>query len=494
MQVAYKFKLYPSGGQSQRLNEWQSKIRSLVNLCLADRIDTYRSTFTLGEFCDLRSQSVATPLTCSVSKSASLGDFWKENNPATRRSEKPFNPRRSAYEIHSSFCTEWRQTKPWYSDVCSDVLQQALRNLNKAFNNFFSGRAKFPRFKRTRDIGFEFKPGTVKLKGNKIKFPLLGWMKLARSREISDNWQIRTVTITKDINDWYVSILLLDEYVPDFSQKDETELSTIIGCDVGLKKIAAMSSGEIVPNPQISQKLERRLRIRQKRLSRKKKGSNNWKKAGKNVAKVHRDIRRRRQDFQWKLSKKIAKGADVICFEDLNIQGMKKRCKPKKCSETNKYIRNGQKAKSQLNKAITDAAWYSLRQKTSHQASKIGNWVITVNPRGSSQECHCCGYISPKNRMREKFVCENCGHYEDADTQASKVLAQRGKEKLGIDTLRVVCSKVTTQPELTGSHMRKKSEKISLNSSLSSAFVDESGNPAEYVQLSLFSIEEWTTG
>ena len=126
------------------------------------------------------------------------------------------------------------------------------------------------------NIGIEFKPGTVKVKGNKIKFPLLGWMKLARSRDIGSNWLIRTVTITKDIEDWYVSILILDKSIPDFPQKTETELNTIIGCDVGIKKIAAMSNGKIISNPQISKLLERRLRIRQKRLSRKKKGSNNF--------------------------------------------------------------------------------------------------------------------------------------------------------------------------------------------------------------------------
>jgi len=276
MQIAYKFKLYPNRGQLIRLNEWQNKIRSLVNLCLADRINTYYSSFVVGEFCDLRTKGVANPLTCSVRKSASFGTFWKENNLSKRRSKKLFNPRRSAFEIHSSFAIQWRQTKPWYADVCSDVLQQALRNLDKAFNNFFSGRAKFPKFKKTRDISIEFKPGTVKLKSNKIKFPLLGWMKFACSRDIGSNWLIRTVTISKDINDWYVSILLLDESMPSLPQKTSTELNTIIGCDVGIKKIAAMSSGKIISNPQIGKQLERRLRIRQKRLSRKKKGSNNF--------------------------------------------------------------------------------------------------------------------------------------------------------------------------------------------------------------------------
>jgi putative transposase len=177
--------------------------------------------------------------------------------------------------------------------------------------------------------------------------------------------------------------------------------------------------------------------------------------------------------------------ADVISFEALNIQGMKRRCQPKKCPETGKYLRNNQKAKSQLNKAISDAAWYSLRQKTQHQAAKLGNWVVEVNPRGSSQQCHKCHFISPKNRDQEKFVCENCGHHEDADTQAGRVLAQRGKEKLGIDTLRVVSPKVTTKPALTGSSKRR---------NVSPTLVSESGNPAKYVQLELFSNWEWNTG
>ncbi len=486
MQVAYRFKLYPSCSQSRELNEWQNKIRSLVNVCLADRIDTYQSTFTRGEFCDLRSKGIATPISCSVNKSASLGNFWKEDKQSLRRAQKKFNPRRSPFEIHSSFATSWRQNKPWYQDVAADVIQQALRNLDKAFNNFFSGRAKFPRFKKNRDIGIEFKPGTVRIQGNRIKFPKLGAIKFAKSRNIGDNWEIRTVTITEELDDWYVSVLLKDDAIAVTHQKTETELNNIIGCDVGIKKIAAFSNGKIEPNPQIGLGFERKLRIRQRRLSRKKKGSKNGQKAGKAVAKVYRDLSRHRQDFQWKLGKKIARMADVISFEALNIQGMKRRCKPKKCPETGKYLKNNQKAKSQLNKAISDAAWYSLRQKTKHQAAKLGNWVIEVNPRGSSQQCSQCGYVSPQNRDKEKFVCENCGHHEDADTQAGRVLAQRGKDKLGIDTLRVVSPKVTTKPELTGSPRRK----------VSLALAGESGNPSKikYVQLELFDFKEWETG
>lgn len=456
MQTAYQFKLYPNCVQSDKLVEWQNKIRSLLNLCLADRIDTYQDSFAQGENCRLRQRGIATPLACSVNRSASLGEYWKEDKPNIRRGDKnkPFNPRRSAVEIHSSFATSWRQNKPWYADVSSDVLQQALRHQDTAFRRFFSGQSKFPKFKSSREIGIEFKPNTVRINRNRIKFPLLGWMKFAKSREIGDNWEIRTVTVTFDVDCWMVSVLLRDNTIPDYRKK-ETEIATVIGCDVGIKKIAALSNKRKEPNPKIAKQLERRLTIRQRRLSRKKKGGANSKKAAISVAKVHRNIRRRRQDFQWKLAKKIAAMADVIVFEELNIQGMKRRCKPKKCAETGKYLRNNQKAKSQLNKAISDAAWYSLRSKTEHQATKLGNWTITVNPRGSSQECHKCHFISPTNRDKEKFVCENCGHYEDADTQAASVLAARGIQKLGIDALTVVSRKVTTKSALTGSRQRK---------------------------------------
>jgi putative transposase len=485
MQVAWKFKLLPSNTQSKTLMQWLQKIRAIVNVCLADRIDSYNQTFTLGEFCALRSKGVASPLTCSVNKSASLGHPWKVNDPNLRRGGGAFNPRRSAYEMHSNLSTQWRSSKPWYKEVSADVLQQAIRNLDRAFQNFFSGKAKFPRFKRTSDINIEFKPGTVRIKENRIVFPVLGAMRFFVSRQITPNWEVRTVTISNRADGWYVSVLLKDETIPDFPRLKETELQTVAAVDVGIRKIASLSNGETIPNPKIYKQLERRLKIRQRRLSRTKKGSRNRTKQISLVSRVHQQIRRGREDFQWKLAKKIANTADVIAFEDLNIKGMKARCKPKRDSITGKYLKNNQKAKSQLNKAIGDAAWHSLKLKTKHQAAKLGNWVVDVNPRCSSQECHQCGYVSPHCRQGEKFVCENCSYYEDADVNAAKNLAVRAQNKLGIATLRVVSPKVTPKLELTGFL------EISL------ALAGEPGNLAsvKYMQLSLFDlIQEWGTG
>ena len=488
MQTAYRFKIQPNREQEAMLLDWQRKICSLYNLCLRDRIDSYHHIKMSGNYCDLTTKAEACPLTCSVNKSASLGYPWKSANPSRRRSKKPFNPRRTAYEMHSSLATEWRQTKPWYSSVCSDVLQQSLRHLDKAFSGFFKQGRGFPKFKRHHDIGIEFKPRTVRITRNRITFPILGKMKFFLSRKISESWEVRTVTLRKEVDGWYASILFRDESVPDIPVKTEQDIKTCIGVDVGIKKLASMSDGQLITNPRFDKQSERRLRIRQRRLSRKKQGSKNQTKTAKRVARVHRKIGRQRQDYQWKVAKQIAESADLIIFEDLNVRGMKARCKPKWDEDKQRYLPNNQSAKSQLNKAISDASWYSFKLKTKHQANKLGNWVTDINPRKTSQDCSQCGYISPKNRDGEKFVCESCGHHEDADVNAAIVIGNRGIKllKLSKTKLLVVSQKVTPKPESTGSHKR--------NKSLPSG--GESGNPKqiEQVQLSSLDLLEWNSG
>ncbi len=479
LQLAYKFKLRPTEEQIKLLFDWQHKVGYLQNRSLGDRIATYNNTFIQGDccdlysrreicgsylYCDLETRTLFSPLHCSVSKSASLGYPWKTDNPKLRRTKpdkdgniKPFNPRRSAVELHSSWLTEFKKTHPEYSTVNADVLQQSLRHVDSAFNKFFTSGAGFPNFKQHKDVGFEFKPGTVKISGNYITFPTLGTFTFFKSREIPDSWEIRTTTINRDVDGWYVSVLLRDETVPDLPARAAQECRTIQGADVGIKKLVALSDGTMLENPQFLKKSKRRLSLRQRRVSRKQKGSNNRKKAARALARTHQKIRRQREDNQWKAAKRIANNADITVFEDLNIKAMKSRCKPKLDPETGVYLKNGQAAKSALNKAISDAAWYSLRQKTKHQASKLGNLVIEVDPKYTSQECPECHHISSANRDKEKFICEECGHADDADTNGAVNLAHRGvtflgesspkkltcKQKLGIDSLRVVSAKVT---------------------------------------------------
>lgn len=471
IQVAYKFKLRPSSVQSAQLEEWQPLVGYVQNRSLGDRIYSYSKTFVEGAYCDLYTKrevsaeylycdietgAICSPIHCSINKSASLGTPWKESNPNLRRGkkdnnqQKEFSPKRSALEMHSSWLPELKSERPEYKQVYANVLQQALRNVDKAFSNFFAGRADFPNFKSHSEVRFEFTPGDVSIHNRYIKFPRIRKMRFFKSREIPESWEIRTVTISRQVDGWYVSILLRDLTVPDVTLKSIEEIETIQGADVGIKKLVSLSDGTTIPNPQLFKKFERRLGIRQRRVSRKKKGSKNRKKATFQVRRLHQQIKRLREDYQWKTTSKLAGGADVTVFEDLKVKNMMARCKPKKDPATGNYLKNGQKRKSQLNKAISDAAWYSLRLKTEYQASKLGNLVVTVNPRCTSQECSECHYISPDNRDGEKFICDLCGYHEDADVNAAVNQAHRGKTKLGIDTLRVVSSEVTLTPELTG--------------------------------------------
>jgi putative transposase len=305
-------------------------------------------------------------------------------------------------------------------------------------------------------------------------------MKFYCSRSIPKEWEIRTCTVTQEADGWYISILLQDLSVPDVPLKKLEELETATGVDRGIKKVVALASGEVTSNPLIYKRYERRLAIRQRRISRKKKGSKNRADAGKRIGRLHQKIRRIRDDFQWKLAREIAASADVIGFEDLNVKAMKSRCKPRWDEEQKRYSKNGQAAKSQLNKAIGDAAWGNLMLKTKHQAAKLGNWVVEVPARHSSQECSQCHYVSPKNRDGEKFVCENCGHHDDADVDAGVVIAQRARDAVGLPNLPLVRRKVMPVPELTGNPKRKE---------ISLPLCGEPRNQArkgEYVQLSLF--------
>ena len=436
------------------------------NRALGDRQQTYLQTFVEGAYCDLytkkevypeylycdlSTEAVCSPLHCSVNKSATLGNPWKEDKPNLRRGKpnkngnlKPFNLRRSAAEMHSSWLPILKKQHPKYELVCADVYQQALRHVDTAFQKFFAKLAGFPSFKKHKDVSFEYKPGTVRIDGNYITFPVVGRMRFFKSREIPASWEVRTVTVSRQLDGWYVSVLLRDEIIPDIVIKKPEECKTIQGVDVGIKKIAALSGGDFIPNPQFLRKAERKLEIAQRRVSRKKKGSNNRKKAVERLAARYKDIARQREDFQWKAAKKIAAEADITAFEDLNIKGMKARCKPVKDEVTGQYLKNGQAAKSGLNKSISDASWYSLRQKTEQQAAKLGNLVILVDPKFTSLECPACHFIDKSNRDKEKFLCRQCQHVDDADRNGSINIAHRGVTKLGIESLLVVSQKVTS--------------------------------------------------
>ena len=168
----------------------------------------------------------------------------------------------------------------------------------------------------------------------------------------------------------------------------------------------------------------------------------------------------------------MVKRFDFIVFEDLNILRMMARCKPKQ-DESGKYLPNGQSAKSGLNKAIADAAWGSLKQKVKILSERASVLVHEVAARFSSQECSECGHISPTNRHKEKFICEEGRHHADADVDAAKVILRRGLDELGI-ILDAVPGVPQKQDKIT-----PKEPVVRQGESL--ALVSEPGNPQQLV-------------
>lgn len=268
----------------------------------------------------------------------------------------------------------------------------------------------------------------VKIQGSKIYLPKLGWMRFYSSRPIPNGFTIKACAVRRRQNGWYISVRIEDKSVSDPTRKPLRDVIKVIGCDMGITKLVHLSDGSQIENPKFSttKKAKRTLKIRQRRVSRKAKGSKNRKKAAKKLGLFHQKISDKRQAYQWKVANKIvSRNVDAIALEDLNISGMMRRCRVKVDEKTGRFLKNGQSRKRGLNRSISDASWADLILKIEYLAAKQGKVVIKVNPKYSSQECRNCGHIDKSNRDGEKFICTECGYHEHADIGAAKTICDR---------------------------------------------------------------------
>lgn len=467
MQTTYRFRLRPNQAQLVLLAQWQKSCCYVSNRMIGDREYTYQRQQTLGDYCslhnkqiftvsalrcDLEERFVGNGLHCSVNRSASLGYPWKTGDlkraRASLKSAKTEpSLRRSAYEVQSSFLPALKKLKPELAQVNSFVLQKQCEKVDKAFSRFFKkDESKYPSYKKPNQIGFEFDPKTVRVdwQSSRIILSGLGSVKFFNSRSWWGGLKVGRTSVKFLGGNWYINILVKDETIPDVTIIPHDQVKTVVGGDMGINKLLSLPGKTTYENPRFLKQEIRRLQIRQRRVSRKQKGSCNRKKAAKRVGKLHAAIARRREDYQWKVAKSFVEQADMNVLEDLKVSNMKKRCKPKQ-DENGKYLKNGQAAKGALNQAISDAAWYGLRQKIKHQSDKSGKQHIVVSPKHTSQECRKCHHVSKGNRDGEKFICEVCGHFDDADNNAGGNIADKGisQERLNPEKVRVVSPEFT---------------------------------------------------
>jgi putative transposase len=306
---------------------------------------------------------------------------------------------RIGYHETSSRLTTLKQELPWLNEVSCVPPQQALRHLDKAFRNFFGGRAKYPAFKKKQGAQTaEYTTSAFKWYGKQLTLARMDMpLAIHWSRALPDGCKPTTVTVRKDTaNRYFVSLLVEEEitHLPAVEQE--------VGLDLGLKSMVVLSTGETIGNPQFAARDEKKLAKAQRRLSKKQKGSKNREKARRKVACINARIADRRRDYQHQLSTRIIRENQTICVESLSVKNMVKN--------------------HSLAKAISDVGWSAFVRQLEYKATWYGRSLVKIDKwYPSSKRCFDCGHILASLSLASRvWTCPECGVVHDRDVNAAK--------------------------------------------------------------------------
>jgi putative transposase len=321
--------------------------------------------------------------------------------------EKKFN-----YAGLCRVLTEWKQQDEtaWLNEAPSQILQQSLKDLVRAYQNFFEQRAAYPSFKkRNLHDAFRYPQGvTLDQENARIKLPKLGWLRYRKSREVLG--VIKNVTVSLEAGCWYVAIQTEREVI-----EPRHEETSMVGVDMGVVNFVTLSDGTTIEPINGFRSLEKRLACEQRKLARKEKFSSNWKKQKARIARLHRKIGHTRHDFLHKASHTLSKNHAMIVIEDLNVKGMSRSAKG-----TVENPGRNVSAKSGLNKSILDQGWGMFRRMLNYKLEWRGGELLAVNPAYTSRTCSACGHESAQNRKTQSlFRCVECGYETHADYNAA---------------------------------------------------------------------------
>jgi len=317
------------------------------------------------------------------------------------------NDKLSAYDLKKRLVPMKKaEGGEWLKQCDSTCLTESVLNIDVAYKKFFNG-AGFPKFKSKHHSRQSYKTMNPKIKNKKVYLPKIGEIKSKIHREIEGT--IKSGTISFEANQYHISLLFDDNQ--EFIKPKGNGKS--IGIDVGVKLFATLSNGEMIKPLNLDKEINQ-MKKAQKRLSRRKKGSNNRTKAKVKLQKAHLKISNKRKDFLHKISNKITNENQVIVIEDLKVKNMTKSAvgtveEPKKSS-----------GKRGLNRVITQQSWSMFFTMLEYKAIRKGGEVIKINPKFTSQKCSYCGHVSKNNRKSQsQFKCEKCNFTQNADLNAS---------------------------------------------------------------------------
>jgi putative transposase len=359
---AFKFELRPNGAQRQQMRCFAGSCRFVYNKGLA----LQRTRFEAGE--------------------------------------KKLN-----YAGLCKLLTQWRSDSDtsWLKDAPTHPLQQALRDLERAYTHFFAKRAAFPRFKkRGQHDSFRYPdPKQFRLDplNSRLFLPKLGWLRYRNSRTVLG--KVKCLTVSLCDGRWFASIQTEREV------EQPVPRGGAVGIDLGVVRFATLSDGTFYAPLNSFRRHATRLRKAQQALSRKQKFSANWKKAKARIQRIHARIGHARHDYLHKTSTAISQNHAMVCIEDLQVRNLSKSAAGSR-ETPGKQVR----AKAGLNKSILDQGWFEFRRQLDYKLRWSGGELILVPPQNTSRRCPECDSVSAQNRQTQaRFACIVCGFEENAD-------------------------------------------------------------------------------
>jgi putative transposase len=359
MIVVYRYRLLPARRQHRALEQILESQRQLYNAALEERIDAYRKVGITRTYFDQ----------CKA-------------------------------------LTEWRRSDPEASAFPLRLQRATLKRLDEAYSGFFrrvktGARAGFPRFRGKGwfdSFGFREFDG-ITLKAGRLRFKgMPGSLRVHLHRELPAGGSIRSCTFKRDTRGWNVSFAVAIEAAAP------REAHRAVGVDLGISTFAALADGGFIPSLKAARKAERRVRVAQRALARKKRGSGGRREARMAVARCHAAVARQRAEHLHQASARLVRDYDAIAVEKLNVKGL---------------------AGSALAKDVHDASWARFISMLRYKAEKAGARLIEVDPRNTSQVCSGCGTLVPKDLAERRHDCPHCGLSIDRDINAARNILNR---------------------------------------------------------------------
>ncbi len=375
--LTYEYRIYPNEQQAELMTQWLETCRKVYNYALAERRDWIKSRKCDINACSLRGEYI-------ISVDAPKPTYYQQKRNLTAA----------------------RKVIPTLAAVHSQVLQDVIGRLEKAFNALWNSGHGFPRFKK-RFRSFTFPQlGKEPIGEKTIKLPSIGEVSATLHRPIPIGFDAKQARVVRRPSGWYVQIVLQSEE----SIPETTPCGHAIGIDVGLNSFVATSDGELIARPKFFVDAQHRLKGLNRKVSRKKKGSKNQQKARQKVARFYEGLANRRRDFHRKTAHHLCDQAGMVFAEELNLKGL---------------------AKGILGKHCLDAGWGAFLDTLAWIAWKRGIYFSKVSASGTSQECPACGVSVKKDLSIRVHHCPECRYETDRDVASGQVIRNRGLTAVG---------------------------------------------------------------